>query len=203
MEKKQYDLCLAVLRRLHGAGVLDGMIMIGSWCIPFYKEYFIGIKYRKTIRTRDVDFLIPAPLSFKKNVNVPELLKDLGFVIGYKGSKGYITLEHPELLVEFLVPEKGRGSDSPIQIPRLGINAVALRFLHFLSENTVKVKVDNFHLALPHPAAYALHKFIIFKRRRNADKHDRDIKGALRVFRALITRLGSGLHISQYKNSEM
>ena len=137
MEKKQYELCLIVLQRLHDAGVLNGMILIGSWCIPFYAKYFGHIKYLKTIRTRDVDFLIPSPCSFKKDINLPELLKDLGFVIGYKGSKGYIKLEHPELMVEFLVPEKGRGTDGPIQIPRLGVNAVALRFLHFLSDNTI------------------------------------------------------------------
>lgn len=35
-------------------------------------------------------------------------------------------------------------------------------------------------------SAYALHKFIIFKRRAKIDKHDRDIEGALRVFHALV-----------------
>ena len=57
MEKKQYEICLAVLRRLHDAGILDGMVMIGSWCVLFYDSYFVNIKYQKTIRTRDVDFL--------------------------------------------------------------------------------------------------------------------------------------------------
>ena len=188
MEKKQYDLCLAVLHRLHDVGVLDNMIMIGSWCIPFYEGYFAEVKYRKTIRTRDVDFLIPSPSSFKKDVNLPELLKDLGFVIGYKGSKGYIKLEHPELIVEFLVPERGKGTDKPVQIPRLSINAVALRFLHFLSDNTIKVKVDDFYLTLPHPANFALHKLIIFQRRLKDEKASKDREAAIDVLKALIDK---------------
>lgn len=188
MEKKQYDLCLAVLRRLHDAGVLDGMIMIGSWCIPFYEGYFAEVKYRKAIRTRDVDFLIPSPNVFKKVVNLPELLKDLGFVIGYNGSRGYIKLEHPELMVEFLVPERGKGTNRPIQVPRLGINAVSLRFLHFLSDNTIKVKVDNFYLTLPHPANFALHKLIIFQRRLKDEKASKDREAAVDILEALINK---------------
>jgi hypothetical protein len=188
VEKNQYELCLAILRRLHDAGILDSMIMIGSWCIPFYEGYFKEVKYRKTIRTRDVDFLIPSPHSFKKDVNLPELLKDLGFVVGYKGSKGYIKLEHPELMVEFLVPERGKGTDKPVQIPRLGINAVALRFLHFLSGNTIKVKVHDFYLTLPHPANFALHKLIIFQRRLKDEKASKDREAAVDILRALIDK---------------
>ena len=48
------------------------------------------------------------------------------------------------------------------------------------------IKAEGLHIKLPHPAAYALHKFIIFKRRRKLDKHDRDIEGALRVFQELM-----------------
>jgi len=164
------------------------MIMIGSWCIPFYEGYFAEVKYRKTIRTRDVDFLISSPSSFKKNVNLPELLRDLGFVIGYKGSKGYIKLEHPELMVEFLVPERGKGTDKPVELPGLGVNAVALRFLHFLSDNTIKVKIDDFHLTLPHPVSFALHKLIIFQRRRKDEKAVKDREAAINILKALIDK---------------
>ena len=40
MEKNQYELCLEVLRRLNRAGVLNDIMLIGSWCLPFYREYF-------------------------------------------------------------------------------------------------------------------------------------------------------------------
>ncbi|MFA6294442.1 MAG: GSU2403 family nucleotidyltransferase fold protein, partial [Victivallales bacterium] len=44
---------------------------------------------------------------------------------------------------------------------------------------------EGIGIRVPHPAAYALHKFIIFKRRTKPDKQNRDIEGALRVFRQL------------------
>ena len=49
MGKNQYELCIKVLKRFDKAGVLKDVILIGSWCIPFYKEYFAGIKYISTI----------------------------------------------------------------------------------------------------------------------------------------------------------
>ena len=186
MEKKINSLCLEVLNRLNEAGVLKDLIVIGSWSIYFYKYYFKSKDYSTFIRTKDIDFLVPIPPKFQKEVNIFELVKDLGFLEKYRGSKGYIKLEHPDLSIEFLVPERGRGEDKPYSIPQLSINAQPLRFLDFLIENTISVNVERLHIKLPHPAAYALHKFIIFKRRSKKDKHDRDIEGALRVFNELI-----------------
>lgn len=186
MEKKTYSLCLKVLRRLNKAGVLKYIILIGSWSIYFYKSYFKSRAYSTYIRTRDIDFLIPIPFKLKKNLDVFKLIEDLGFLEKYTGSQGYVKLQHPDLTVEFLVPEKGRGSGRPYSVPQLGINATPLRYLNFLVENTIIVNFEKLNIRLPHPAAYALHKFIIFKRRIKVDKHDRDIEGALRVFQELI-----------------
>lgn len=186
MEKKTYNLCLEVLKRFNKAGILKHIILIGSWSIYFYKEYFKSKSYSTYIRTRDIDFLIPIPFKLKKKVDVFKLVEDIGFLEDFKGSQGYIKLEHPDLTIEFLVPERGRGCNGPYPVPQLKINAQALRYLDFLADNTISINFRNLNIRLPHPAAYALHKFIIFKRRRKADKHDRDIEGALRIFRELI-----------------
>ena len=186
MEKKTFNICLEVLKRFEKTGVLKNIILIGSWAIYFYKYYFKSKEYSTYIRTKDIDFLIPIPFKLDKEVNVFDLVENLGFLETYKGSKGYIKLEHPDLTIEFLVPERGRGHDKPYPIPQLGINAQPLRFLDFLIANTISINAEGLHIRLPHPAAYALHKFIIFKRRRKIDKHDRDIEGALRVFRELL-----------------
>ncbi|MFH1617215.1 MAG: GSU2403 family nucleotidyltransferase fold protein [Candidatus Margulisiibacteriota bacterium] len=188
MEKNQYDLCLEILKRLSQKEILDKIILIGSWCLPFYKQYFHGIEYISTIKTRDLDFLIPNPSSIKNKVDIPELLKDLGFIVGFKGSKGDIILRHPDLMVEFLVIEKGKGSDEPFPLPKLGVNAVGLRFLSFLTLNVIKVKINNIELALPHPANFALHKLIISQRRKNRDKKEKDLAAALNVIKALIKK---------------
>jgi len=186
MEKKINSLCLEVLSRLNEADILKHLIVIGSWSIYFYKYYFQSGNYSTYIRTRDIDFLVPIPPKFRQEVNIFQLVKDLGFLKKYRGSKGYIKLEHPDLSIEFLVPEKGRGQDKPYSIPQLSINAQPLRFLDFLVRNTISINVEGIEITLPHPAAYTLHKFIIFKRRNKKEKYDRDIEGALRVFNELI-----------------
>jgi len=190
VEKKQSDLCFEILRRFHKFGVLNDFIIIGSWCVFFYKEYFSDVPYidQTTIKTRDLDFLINNPSRIKQEVDLPELLKDLGFVMEFKGNKGYIKLDHPDLILEFLTPEKGRGMDKPHPLPRLGINATTLRFLSFLSAKTIKVKVEDFYLTLPHPANFSLHKLIIFQRRVKEDKAVKDKNTAIEILKALINK---------------
>jgi len=186
MEKKTFNLCFEVLKRFEKEKILKHVVLVGSWCVYFYKYYFESEEYSTYIRTKDMDFVIPIPPKFNKEIHIFDLLKDLGFVEEYKGSKGYVKLDHPDLAIEFLVSERGRAHDKPYPIPQLAINAQPLRFLDFLVDNTIKIKFEGVKIILPHPAAYALHKFIIFKRRKNIDKHDRDIEGALRVFRELV-----------------
>ena len=94
MEKSQYKLCVEVLHRLDDTGVLKHTVLIGSWCTLFYEKYFTGVKYSASLKTRDIDFLISRPLAIRRTVDVPELLRDLGFVTGFTGSQGYIRLEH-------------------------------------------------------------------------------------------------------------
>lgn len=187
MEKSQYKLCVEILRRLHGAGVLDDMLVIGSWCGQFYSNYFRA-GYNPSIKTRDIDFLIPMPSNIHAVSDVPKLLEDLGFVVDHRGAKGYIRLLHPDLIIEFLVPEKGRGADKPVRLPQLKINAQALRFLEILTQNTVEVSVDGVPLRLPHPANFALHKLIISGRRQNKDKAAKDRRAALDILRTLMSK---------------
>ena len=202
MEKKQYELCLEILRRFNKAGILKDLILIGSWSAYFYKEYFVGTPYldRAALKTRDIDFLIDNPAKIKHEVSVPELLNDLGFVIVHKGRRGYIKLEHPDLLLEFLVLEKGRGTDKPFPLPKLGVNAVPLRFLSFLSSNTIKVKIEDFHVTLPHPANFALHKLIIFQRRLKEDKAIKDRNIAIEILKSLIAKGESSIIKDAYNS---
>ena len=189
MEKSQYNLCVEILKRFHKAGLLNDFILIGSWAMVFYKERFKDWPRlnRFVLMTRDMDFLIDSVQKVKQKVDIPELLKDLEFVVTFYGSKGYMKLSHPDLIIEFLTPERGKGEDRPLRLSGLGINATALRFLGFLSEkNTIRVPVENFKVTLPHPARFALHKLIVAQRRRNQDKKDKDNMTASGVLHDLI-----------------
>ena len=193
MEKNQYKLCIEILRRFHQSGLLSHIILIGSWSVIFYEGYFKKNSAVKefVLRTRDIDFLIENPRGMKLNVNIPELLKDLGFILSFTGSRGYMKLNHKDLIIEFLVPEKGRGVDGPVPLPSLGMNAVALRFLNFLTDNTIQVKVEDFVVTLPHPANFALHKMIVAQRRTREEKALKDKDAAISIIKALIANNGS------------
>lgn len=186
MEKNQYKLAVEVLRRLEQAGVLDKVVLIGSWCIPCYKNYFSKLDYTLPLRTRDIDFLVSAPRKLDKKVDVPELLKDLGFLVGFKGSEGYIQLQHPALMIEFLVPEKGKGIDTPFPLPQLGLNAQTLRFLELLAMRTIATKLEGVKVVLPHPAVFALHKLLVAQRRKEKEKAEKDKRDAVIVIRYLL-----------------
>lgn len=190
MEKKQYELCLEVLRRFAKVGLLKELVLIGSWCIYFYEDYFASVPYidHVSLKTRDLDFLIPNPRQIKVKVDIPDLLSDLGFIADFKGSEGYIQLNHPDLILEFLIQEKGRGIDGPYPLPKLGLNATALRFLGFLLQDTIEVKVDHIALILPHPANFALHKLIIAQRRSKQEKALKDKAMARGILAALISK---------------
>lgn len=188
MEKSQYELCLNVLRRLDEAGILKHVVLVGSWCSLFYKEYLRGTSYHPLLKTRDLDLLIPKPSDIKNRVDVAHLLKDYGFVVGFSGLGGFIRLEHPQLIVEFLVPERGRETTTPYPLPKLGINAQALRFLEFLSKDTLVVEIQNIKITLPHPARFALHKLIISQRRTAGEKRQKDIEAATVILDALIRK---------------
>ncbi len=176
---------MRVLRMLDETSVLDGVVIVGSWSLYFYRYYFKEGEYFPDIRTRDIDFLVPLPPRFKQKVDVPAILEKLGFIIDFKGEYGYMRLDHPELIVEFLIPEVGRGRDKPYPLPQLGLNAQPLRFLNFLAENTITIQYQSLKLRLPHPAAYALHKLIIFDRRKSRDKAEKDRAQAVALLKFL------------------
>lgn len=181
MQRKQTNLLIKVLTLLQQEGLLDHLIVAGSWCIYFYKYYYNKRQPIATLRTRDIDFFIPAPKAIKIEIDLPELLEGLGFIIDFQGRAGYIRFVHPELFIEFLVSEKGRPINKPYPLKKLKINAQALRFLEMLQLKTIQIRVKDIELTLPHPACFVLHKLIVYKRRPKKDKRERDIEQIVRI----------------------
>jgi hypothetical protein len=134
-----------------------------------------------------VDFLVKDPAKIKEKVNIPDLLKDLGFIVSIENG-GYVRLNHADLILELLVEEKSTGTEKPVNIRNLGMNAIALRFLNFLSSKTIKVKVEDFVVTLPHPAVFALHKVIVSQRRDKSEKALKDMQAAIYVLKSLVEK---------------
>ena len=109
------------------------------------------------------------------------MLTKLGFETTSNYLSGLIKFIHPDLSVEFLVPERGRGSNKPYEIKKLHINAQGLRFLTLLSENLMTIRIGELKVRLPEPAAYVLHKFIIGQRRLKKEKAEKDLNAAREI----------------------
>lgn len=185
MEKKKYDLFCEVLRRLKQEGILDKIMLVGSWCTYLYQDYFEGKGLLPMLRTRDMEFLFPIPLILDRKTDLYELLKDLGFVLNFKGDRGVIIFQHPDLILEFLAPARGRSEGKPIPIKQLGINAQPLRFMDSLAHNPIQMAFGEVVVTLPHPVNFALHKLLIAGRRKNEDKAEKDRTQAIALLKAL------------------
>jgi hypothetical protein len=183
------ELVVEVLRRLDKAGVLQDMILVGSWCVYFYNEYFDGAVL-SAIRTRDMDFLIRTPPKMKGEINILGLLEDLDFISDFHGD-GSVSFSHPELIIDFLVAERGRGAVGPYYVKALGVKAQPLRYMSLLSDDTIKVRSRGLELILPHPIKYAFQKLIISGRRAHEDKAAKDRLQAVEILREVVSRGGA------------
>ena len=179
--KEKENLFLEVLENLQKASALDYLILIGSWCQYFYALYFSNPPEIPEVRTLDLDFLILSQRKIKKDINIPAILKALDFepIINYPS--GLIKYDHPDLAVEFLVPELGRSRNKPYEIKKLHINAQGLRFLNLLSNNLTTISTTEIKVTVPEPAAYVLHKFIISRRRLKEEKAEKDLNAAREI----------------------
>jgi hypothetical protein len=176
--EKRHDLFFIILTKLAEEEVLQDIILIGGWCPLVYKEYFGNPVEISMQRTTDLDFLVPNPPRIHKDVDVSLILEGFGFDKKISLPDGYVKFVHPDLEVEFLTPERGRGSKKPYSINKLHVNAQGLRYLDLLQGNTIKTSYSGISINVPEPAAYVLHKFILSERRKNQFKRDKDIETA-------------------------
>ena len=188
---KQIELVDSVLSELHKKGILEHLLIIGSWSLYFYKyHYEVNLP---PLRTEDIDIdanflhrLIPP-------VDLSELLKDLGFNLDFQGdgSTTYTCmLDEARFKIEFLVPETGRGQPKPKEIKGFGISAPRLRWLNILEEDPVTVNYKGFKVKVPQPSRFVIHKLIISQegesRKRNPLKVKKDITQALSITKMLL-----------------
>lgn len=176
-----------ILERFQQLGILDKVVIIGSWAAFLYRNYFFSKTYGFAPKTTDVDFLVPLPCKIDKPVDLPEELKDLNYIVQFSGQKGYIKLGHPELSLEFLVPELGRGSDKPYPLNNLGINAQPLRYVNLLLQDVIVITHHGMKIKVPHPTVFVLQKLLVLSKRMKEEKKLKDIA----IIKAVISEINN------------
>ncbi|MGE5309299.1 MAG: GSU2403 family nucleotidyltransferase fold protein [Deltaproteobacteria bacterium] len=157
----------------------EGVELVGSWCFYFY-QLKLGAR-QFPLKTLDVDFLIPNPFKGQEHPDFIRTLETLGFNSDFK-SDGSLYLWNSELKIEFLTPDKGRGSDKAIRIRKLGIDAIPLRFIGLLLDKPMLIQDGDFEILVPDPARFCLHKLIVAYRRKNLEKSSKDLQQAICTF---------------------
>jgi hypothetical protein len=186
---KEHNLFLNILTRLNKEDILRDIILIGGWCPLVYKEYFGNPVEISMQRTADLDFLIPNPPRIHKDVDISLILEELGFDRKVSLLGGYEKYVHPDLEVEFLTPEKGKGREKPYAIDKLHINAQGLRYLDLIQSHTMKTYCNGISINVPEPTAYVLHKFIISNKRKKSFKKEKDIETARQLGEYLLEKM--------------
>ena len=87
--------------------------------------------------------------------------------------------------IEFLTPEKGRGSDKAVSIRPLKIRATPLRYLQMLSEQPLKMAKEDYVFFIPNPWTLAFHKILISQNRKAKDKKEKDLLQAAGLLRGI------------------
>jgi hypothetical protein len=81
--------------------------------------------------------------------------------------------------IEFISPEKGKGTEDAVKIKKLGIDAIPLRFVGMLLKEPITIREQDIEVLVPNSAAFCLHKLIVSSRRRKADKSIKDLQQAI------------------------
>jgi len=179
----QRELVYNVLKKLEKEGVLKYLIVVGGWCVFFYRHHFKEAQMLPPIRTRDIEFDVSRLKKVFHKVDISATLKEMGFIEDFQASEGFVRFLHQDIIIEFLAPETGRGQEGPYKLPGFGINAQTIRYLNFLEEEIIAVKYKDLSIIVPHPAIFAIHKLIVSERRplKNIEKSANDVRQALAV----------------------
>jgi len=159
-------------------------LLIGSYCLPAYKDAF-NMKL-PTLRTQDVDFLVPQPYKGKK-ADMESILSDLGFSLGFNPD-GSTYFTNGTFRIDFLTPEKGKGTDKAVLIKELGIHAEPLRYMQMLFDDPIQVKSKDLKYSVPNPWIFAFHKILIMKSRKAQSKKDKDLLQVVSLLREIKAR---------------
>ncbi|MBN2546073.1 MAG: hypothetical protein JXB50_09775 [Spirochaetes bacterium] len=180
-------LFIDVLKKLDAYGLLEDLILIGSWSLYIYKKYFKDNALIPVKRTLDIDFLIPNPPKIKHKIDVENILNELGFDPVHNMMNHFTKYVHPELTVEFLMNQKGRGEIDVCKVKELSVTAIQLRYLSLLETNLIKIEYEGMQVQTAEPSAFTLHKYIVSGRRLKEEKAIKDLETAKEMSNFLLT----------------
>lgn len=136
-------------------------ILIGSWALRVYQEYFNNDPRIPIVATQDLDFLLENPTKVSRPADIAVILAEYGMEEECSISDRFAKFVGVDLEVEFLFPEKGRGASGGVEVRYFGIVAQPLRYLHFIQDYSTMMEYQSIPVRLPEPAVFVLMKYLL------------------------------------------
>lgn len=168
----------SIVSTLNQHGILQDFILIGSWVLRVYQEYFKHDPEVPILATKDLDFLVTNPPQISNKVNIPALLEKFDLMVVHDPMGNFSKYVGPDFEVEFLYPEKGRGEQTGKYIKEFGITATPLRYLIFIQSYSIPMIYKGFKIVVPRPEVFVLMKYLLSQERSDREKIEKDIKTA-------------------------
>lgn len=163
------DSFIETLGILNDLGLLDHVILIGSWAEYLYERCNVIDGFISTTKTLDIDFLVRNIRKPREKIALVDAFKDKGYELSFRHT-GVVTLIKDGFEVEFLAKQVGK-PEPIVDSPNFG-KLETLGHMRIIDENTVTVVYEGVAVIIPHPASFALHKMIINKDRKEKQEKD-------------------------------
>jgi hypothetical protein len=164
------DSFVETLTILDGLGLLDHVVLIGSWAEYLYEQCSVIDGFLSTTKTMDIDFLVRNIRKPSKKVGLVDAFTGKGYELSFNRSDGVANFIKGEFEVEFIARQVGRPTGA-VDSPAFG-RVQTLGHMSIIDKNTITVVYNGVSVIIPHPAAFVLHKMIINKDRKNKQEKD-------------------------------
>jgi hypothetical protein len=132
-----------LLEALSSVGFFEDSMLIGSWVMPLYQEFF-GISY--TLRTMDIDFAVHL-LKGKKShiIDLEELIVSRGFTPFFTQS-GIQKFSREGFTIEFIVHRRGGRDKDPVFVRDWNITAIPLPFVSIMTDFPFMAECEGYQI---------------------------------------------------------
>lgn len=166
--KKNQDKIFEIIKVLNKTGLLNNLILIGSWAMFFYKEIFSN--FTPMIRTVDLDFYVPRAKGVSEKSSTINALKDIRYEMmsdTLTNRTTFISSDGFEL--EFLTNLNRQRFDC-IKIGNTDIYAESLPHLDIFTANYIEITYNDIKIKVASPASFVLQKLLINEKRKDEKK---------------------------------
>lgn len=192
MNKNYEEELQGIIKAFGENGILENIIIIGSWATYFYVKIFDG--FIPSIRTLDVDCYVPMNKNITVKKSVKEALKPLNYEQIFDTSTEKNKFISPDgFEIEFLTKLR-RNQSTVVKIDSMGVNAETLGNLDIFDNGFIEVDFEGFSVKVASPSVYVMQKILISKKRSN-EKFRKDLESLLLVYEEIKK---NELHLSQY-----